>query len=422
MKERPMMDRRRFLGLGTAAAIGLAAPHAAAVPVPHIRRTVTLGATGLRVSDVSFGSSSSSDPELVRYALDRGVTFFDSAESYEGGGSEEAIGTGLKGVRDKVVVSSKTKAWASHTRTDMMEALEGSLKRLDTDYLDIYFNHAVNHVDRMRNTEWWEFTERAKAHGKIRFRGMSGHGSRLVECLDYAIDKELVDVILCAHNFAQDPDFYARLRNVFHFVDLQPDLPRVLEKAKSKGIGVVAMKTLMGGRINDLRAFERPGGTFAQAALAWVLSSGRVDAALISMTGRAVIDEYVGASGRAAIDDNGASGRAAIDNGASGRAAVDDDDMDLLFRYAARQGTRYCRPGCNACAESCPESVDIAEVLRTRMYAVDYGDGRLARADYAKLGSGATACLTCEHRSCKGACPFGLAIPTLTRDAARRLA
>ena len=144
-----------------------------------------------------------------------------------------------------------------------------------------------------------------------------------------------------------------------------------------------------------------------------------------------MIDEYVGASGRAAYDD-GASGRAAYDDGASGRAAynvdasgraaADDHDMDLLFRYVARQGTRYCRPGCDACAESCPESVEIAEVLRTRMYAADYGDVRLARADYAKLGGDAAPCLTCEHRSCRGACPFGLAIPTLTRDTARRLA
>ena len=402
MTLRPTLDRRRFLGLGTMAAMGLATGRAAAVPAPAIWRTVTLGATGLRVSDVSFGSSSSSDPDLVRYALDCGVTYFDSAESYDGGDAEEAIGLGLKGiVRDKVVLSSKTKAWASHRQADMMEALEGSLKRLGTDYLDIYFNHAVNHVERMQNTEWRDFTERAKRQGKIRFRGMSGHGSRLVECLDYAIDQGLVDVILCAHNFAQDPDFYARLRHTFHYVDLQPGLPRVLEKAKSKDIGVVAMKTLMGGRINDLRPYERPGGSFAQAALAWVLSGGRVDAALISMTDRSRIDEYVSASGRAAIDDH---------------------DMDLLFRYAARQGTRYCRPGCDACAESCPESVEIAEVLRSRMYAVDYGDARLGRADYAKLGGDAAPCLTCEHRSCRGACPFDLAIPTLTRDAARRLA
>ena len=104
-----------------------------------------------------------------------------------------------------MVLSTKTKAGASETRQDMMKALEGSLKRLKTDYVDIYFNHAVNDVARMRNQEWWEFTAQAKQQGKIRFRGMSGHGSGLVECLDYAIDQDLVDVILVSYTFAQDP-------------------------------------------------------------------------------------------------------------------------------------------------------------------------------------------------------------------------
>ena len=119
--------------------------------------------------------------ELVRHALDRGVTYFDTAESYRFGWSEEAMGEGLKGVRDRVVLSSKTKAGRGDRRDDMMAALEGSLKRLQTDWLDIYFNHAVNDVRRMQNQEWWEFTERARQQGKIRFRGMSGHGGRLAE-------------------------------------------------------------------------------------------------------------------------------------------------------------------------------------------------------------------------------------------------
>ncbi|HSA80966.1 MAG TPA: hypothetical protein VLE23_09090, partial [Geminicoccaceae bacterium] len=68
-----------------------------------------------------------------------------------------------------------------------------------------------------------------------------------------------------------------------------------------------------------------------------------------------------------------------------------------------------------------PEGVDIAEVLRTRMYAVDYRDPALAFEDYAKLGAGATPCLNCAHQACLGACPFGLPIPELTRDAATRL-
>jgi uncharacterized protein len=395
-----MIDRRRLLGLGTAAAaapLGLASAQAAG---PQIQRRVTLGRTGLEVSEISFGSASSSDAELVRYALDRGVTFFDTAESYRFGWSEEAMGEGLKGVRDKVVLSSKTKAGRSDSQAEMMAALEGSLRRLQTDWLDIYFNHAVNDVRRMQNEEWWAFTERAKEQGKIRFRGMSGHGSHLAECLDYAIDQDLVDVVLTAYSFGQDPDFYDRLRHTFHFVALQPELPQALEKAKAKDIGVIAMKTLMGGRLNDMRPYEREGYSFAQAALRWVLSSPRVDAALISMTSRAQIDEYVAASAGPAIRQG---------------------DLELLERHAALQATSWCRHGCNACAGACPAGVDIPEVLRTRMYAVDYRDQTLALEDYAKLGAGAGPCLECAHEACLGACLHGLPIPTLTRDAATRL-
>ncbi|MEM8951513.1 MAG: aldo/keto reductase, partial [Pseudomonadota bacterium] len=173
-----MLSRRSFLGTGTAAGVSSVVPSSKAEASPSIRRHVTLGKTGLKVSEIGFGSASSQDPDLVSHALSRGITFFDTAESYRFGWSEEAMGEGLKGVpRDQYVLTSKTKAGASDTEAEMMEALEGSLKRLQTDYVDIYFNHAVNSVDRMRNEAWAAFMERAREQGKIRFRAMSGHGS-----------------------------------------------------------------------------------------------------------------------------------------------------------------------------------------------------------------------------------------------------
>lgn len=401
-----MIDRRNFLRLGAGTAFGLGALEAChrgdarVAPLPHIQRYPTLGRTGLKVSDISFGSSSSSDPALVRYALERGVNYFDTAESYRWGNAEEAIGQALQGKREQVFLASKTKAGAHDTRNEMMAALEGSLRRLRTDYVDVYFNHAVNDVDRMRNEEWWEFTERAKQQGKIRFRGMSGHGSHLVECLDYAIDQDLVDVILVAYNFAQDPSFYGQLRLTFHFSAMQPELPRVLKKAKQKGVGVLAMKTLMGARLNDMRPYERPGITFAQAAFRWVLSNPNVDALLISMTSKEEIDEYVAGSGN---------------------PQVSAADLYMLGLYAHMHAASYCQHGCNACEGSCPEDVPIAEVLRTRMYEVDYQDPVLARMDYGNLPKNAKSCLDCAHQTCLPACPNGIPIAEFARDAARRL-
>ena len=391
-----MLDRRQFLGVG-ALALGAPAPRPAAAAA----RTVTLGATGLEVSNIGFGSSLSADPELISYALHRGVTYFDTAESYRFGAAESAMGKGLRGMRDRVVLASKTKAGARAVQADMMTALERSLRRLGTDYLDIYFLHSVNDVERLRNPEWHAFTERAKKQGKIRFCGMSGHGSSLTECLNYAIDNDLADVVLAAYTFAQDPDFVAQVRHALHYVSIQPELPRVLEKAKAKGVGVVAMKVLMGARLNDMRPFECTGGTYAQAAFRWVLSSPRVDSLIVSMTSRALIDEYMAASGEQALRPS---------------------DFGLLAHYAALQEDRYCRPGCGACSQACPAGVPITEVLRTRMYATDYGDEVLARTDYAALGEGAGPCATCTHKACHGACPHGLDIAALTVDAYYRLA
>ncbi len=402
-----MIDRRGFLGFGAGAAIGFGAlgtnpgnSFAGNSANARIRHYARLGRTGLKVSDISLGSSGTTDPEAVAHAYDLGVNLFDSAESYRWGGAEKAIGQALKGRRDKVYLTSKTKAGASDSRSEIMAALEGSLRRLQTDYVDIYFNHSVNDLDRLRNDEWLEFVELARRQGKIRFSGVSGHGSQLAACVDYALDNDMADVILLAYNFAQDPDFYDKLRHVFHWSSIQPELPRLLEKAKRKDVGVLAMKTLMGARLNDMRPYERPGATFSHAAFRWVLSNPDVDALLISMSDRDEINEYVAASGSGA-------------NSAY--------DRQLLERYAFMRAGNYCLPGCNACAGACPNNVEVAEVLRTRMYDVDYGDRMLAREEYASIGGGASACVKCTTQECLGACPVGVPIAEFARDAAMRL-
>jgi len=403
-QERGGLDRRQFLRGSAAAGVSLSLLPLAggAAEPPRVQRYVTLGRTGLRISDIGFGSSRlAGDESVVRHALDRGIDYFDTAEGYTDGASEETLGRALRGVREKVTLATKVGCEPDDDVEDLFRALEGSLRRLQTDRVEIYFNHAVNDVARLRNPAWGEFVERAKEQGKIRFTGMSGHGGRLVECLDYAFDHDLVDVVLVAHNFGQDPAFYERFTASMDFVAVQPELPRLLAKAKQKNVGVVAMKTLRGARLNDLRAYEREGGTFAQAAFRWVLSGPHVDVLIVTMKSGEMIDEYLGASGATGVTRH---------------------DLDLLARYEHRNGATQCRYGCGACLAACPEQVAIDEVLRTRMYAEDYGDADLARGDYAKLARGAEACVGCAHQACAGACPHGIDISTLTARTHRWLA
>ncbi|MFV2089866.1 MAG: aldo/keto reductase [Pseudomonadales bacterium] len=404
------MDRRKFLELG-AVTTGLLSlghsPLAGSVTTDHSKARVirygTLGRTGIQISDISFGSSRlrTGQEDLVRHALDKGVNYFDTADSYTRGQSEKVIGNALQDVRDRITIVSKTQVRADTDRDAIMRALEESLRRLKTDYVDVFFNHAVNAVDRLINPEWYEFAERARRQGKIRFTGMSGHAGRLVEVLDHAVAEDLIDVMLVSYNFGQDPAFYESLTRSFDRIATQTGLPAVLARAKQKDIGVVAMKTLMGARLNDMRAYEAAGATFAQAAFRWTLSNPNVDALIISMTSAEQIDEYLGASGTTRMSQT---------------------DLNLLHRYVTLNGATYCRQACNDCAGACPYDVPIADVLRTRMYATDYKDVEFARLEYGALEVNAAACLDCSGKPCQSACSHGLDVSGLCAPTHRMLA
>lgn len=406
--------RRRFLKAGVTAPLAGALSAAAnpasdpATPLlsPEVRGYRTLGRTGLSVSDISFGSSRLREGEehLLLHALDKGVNYIDTAESYTGGASETVIGRALKSAsfkREDLVITSKTFGSSTDSQASLMADLDGSLKRLQTDYVDIYMNHAVNDTDRLDNPEWQAFTEAAKKAGKIRYTGMSGHAGYLIECVDHALDNDSVDVLLLAYNFGQDETFFDSMTRRFDRIATQPDLPRVLAKAKAQGVGVTVMKTLMGARLNDMRPYENGGATFAQAAFRWVLSNAHVDSLVISMTSEALIDEYLGASGASAL--------------AAG-------DLELLQQYARSAGLTYCRNACNDCVGSCPYNVQISDVMRTRMYATDYQDVDFARDEYALLEVNAEACLSCSGEPCRNACSHGLAIDELCAPTHRMLA
>ncbi len=394
--KKSLHTRREFLkhsaiagaGAGLLSMLG-ATDAAASIPPGEVRRYSPLGKTGLKISDISFGGSRlhSGDEDVVLHAYDRGINYFDTADTYSGGESETVIGNALKSKRDKVYLTSKTLAGPLDSREKIMMSLEGSLRRLQTDHVDVYFNHAINDIERIKNPEWHEFTELAKKQGKIRFAGMSGHAGNLIQCLDWGIDSGRFDVILCAYNFGQDPRFFQRFTRNFDFVAIQTELPRVFKKAKARGVGTIAMKTLRGARLNDMRPYEKDGATFSQAAFRWVLSNPDVDALIVTMPDSATINEYLGASGA---------------------RATATADIPLLRRYEHLNGTSQCRQGCGICESSCPYGVEIGEVLRTRMYAVDYRDIRFARDEYSLLGNGAEACLTCSAKPCANACVYGL--------------
>lgn len=109
--------------------------------------------------------------DIVSGALDRGMNFFDTAEMYNAGGSEEALGRALSGRRHDALIASKV--WPNHAgRKDMVAACEASLKRLDTDYLDLYLLHwPVEAPDESAAA-----MAQLISQGKVRRGGISNHG------------------------------------------------------------------------------------------------------------------------------------------------------------------------------------------------------------------------------------------------------
>lgn len=406
-----------------ATAAGIAGPRLVssqtASTTRQIRKRVPLGRdTGIVIPDISFGTfalgggnagdtNPKDDERLVLHALERGITHFDTAHAYTEGRAEATLGRALKGRRQEVTLTSKFAANRKHSTEDQMKILENSLRLLKTDYVDIYLNHAINDVDRLQDESWQRFGELAKQQGKIRQFGLSGHAGRLGDAITYALDENLIDVLLVAYNFQQQPSYKDQLKQYLNdwmpsldIISGQPELPKLLERAHNQGVGVMVMKTLKGARSNDMRPYESSGRTFAQAAFRWVLSDPFVDGLVVTMNSPEQVDEYIEASGS---------------------GPPDKEDLALLARYTAiNQGTS-CLVGCGDCLDSCPAGVPIGDVLRMRMYDLDYGQPAIAAREYAGLETNAEACLSCTGQPCAGACSSGIAISQLTRDTAHRL-
>ena len=345
----------------------------------RIRAKRRLGRTEWPISDVVLGSSRISGEkgeQIVRLALDRGVNYIDTAPDYVDAGSEEAIGRALRGRRHEVFLATKFCTPRGHLRADASvaeykEAVEASLRRLGTDYVDLIHVHSCDEVDRLLSETMHEAFERLRGEGKARFLGFSSHTPRLVEVADRAVESGRFDVMMLAYHHG-----------------IWPELPRVIARARGEqDMGVVAMKTLKGARHHGLAGFQEHADAYSQAALRWTLSNPEVSAAVISFFEFQHVDEYLRASG----------------------SRPDLRDVAVLEAYDRAIAGSYCVPHCGACLSSCPEGLPIHDVLRHRMYFEDYGQEKEAMRLYASLERNAAACASCAA-PCLGSCPVGIPI------------
>jgi uncharacterized protein len=345
----------------------------------RIRSYRPLGRTGMQISDISFGTSGLDNVAAVKRALERGVNYFDTSPDYSRAGSEQTLGEGIKGhPRDKLFVVSKFCTPDGHLSNDtpakdVIAAVDGSLKRLGTDYLDLAHIHAVNSIERLMNPNIHEAFDRLKEQGKLRYLGVSSHTPQLEKVMRHAVDSGRFDVIMVAYNFKN-----------------WPDLTDIFRDAKEKGVGVVAMKTLKGAQhsaLSDFTPTERE--SFSQAAFKWVLSNQDVSGLVVSINSLTQIDEYLHASGQ----------------------PLQTTDVDLLEKYDRLIAKNYCPPACGACLSSCPSDVPVNDIFRYATYYENYGHQRVGMEAYARIptAQNASQCVECAA-PCQQACPFEIPI------------
>lgn len=339
-----------------------------------------LGRTGFEVSDISLGTGGirgEAGEALVREALDRGVNYLDTSPDYSGSGSEQAIGRALRGRdRTRLFIATKFCTPSGHLPTgtpvaQYVEAIEGSLQRLGTDYVDLAHVHSCDEIDRLMDPNLHEAFDRLKQAGKVRFLGFSSHTPNLVQVADRAIGSGRFDVMMPAYHHG-----------------IWPTLGDVIARARrEQDMGVVAMKTLKGAKHNGLVGFREHAAAYSQAAFKWVLSNADVNCLVVSFTEPQHVDEYLFASG----------------------AALGTQDLAVLGAYDQQIAGSYCPPHCGACLDQCPEGLAINDVFRYRMYFEDYGQEKRGIQSYARLDKQASACLGCSA-PCTGSCPVGIPI------------
>ena len=325
-----------------------------------------LGKTGLKVSRLGFGGipiqriDAEGTKALMHRLLEAGVNYIDSARGYTV--SEEYIGYGLEGIRDKFILATKGRGL---TKQAMQKDVETSLRNFRTDYIDLYQFHNPSLEDLEAITApggALEALRDAKAAGTVRHIGLTAHS---VQVFEKALDMDWVETIMFPYNLVENQG------------------AELIAKCQEKNIGFICMKPLAGGAIDN-----------ASLALRYIVQNPAVTVVIPGM----------------ANDQELSQNLAAVSNS----APLTGDETAKIQAIRDSLGTQFCRR-CNYCAP-CTVGIHIPQLFVLEGYLARYGLADWAKGRY-ETETKASACIECG--ACEGRCPYHLPIREMMKRVAR---
>ena len=369
----------------------------------------SFGKTGIKISVLGFGCmrlpmvecggkevvDEDRTIEMIRYAYEHGVNYYDTAYMYCGGYSEIALGKALKGIRDKVYVSTKCPGDRVEKPGDYRRILEEQLRKLDMEYIDFYHFHGIGYnsfLETDRRGQWLKDALKAREDGIIKHISFSFHdeAANMIKL----VDMDIFESVLCQYNAIDRSNEDA------------------IRYAASKGLGVVVMGPLGGGRVSGLpKSVASKLGikvkSSAELALRFVLSNPYVDCAISGMENIRMVEENIAT--------------------ASNESPLSEEEIKAINDMMAENhklSQLYCT-GCAYCMP-CPSEVNIPHIFQMMNYYRVYRIVDYARNGYKEIGTTpwvkgkrADACIECGV--CETKCPQKIKIREQLKESHKAL-
>lgn len=355
-------------------------------------RPSVLGFGVMRLPVLDDDSGKIDEPEatrMLRYAIDHGVNYVDTAYPYHKGASEVFLGRALQdGYRERVKLATKLPSWLIKAPEDLDRYLNEQLERLQTAHIDFYLFHALNEKNwsKLRDVNVLRWAEGAMADGRIHHLGFSFHDR-------YEVFQEIVDAY----------DRWTFCQIMYNYMDEEHQAgTRGLEYAADKGLAVVVMEPIRGGQlakivpqpIQELWDTAPRKRTPADWALQWVWNHPKVSVVLSGMSTMEHVRQNI------------------VSASQSGPGALTEDELALVARVRDKYRD-LCPIPCTDCKYClpCPSGVNIPRIFEIYNEAMIYNDLRGGRMRYGWLEEGERANLCTECGQCLELCPQQIEIP-----------